>query len=268
MKINYRILGPLCITLMFCLLWPAFAAAANGDGAGDGSGGGQQQPLVVEKVVPADGATGISLDPEIKITFNKNVCYMTVRENNRNCFSMWAGNTRIPIEVIMADDQVERDKRNDAIIKPLQQLKAGTEYRIEIAPNMESKSGVTLGKKATITFTTVANQPAATADDAVPPEKQGVPPEKAAAADPAASQNSELPQGAAEAADAIADNNPPAPTDAVVTDNTSAQQAAADSTADVAAQEDYRYKRIFIDLTIVVLAGLGALWAYRKRRGL
>lgn len=156
MKINCRMLGVLCVTLLFALLWPAFAAAANGGGAGDGSGGGQNQPLMVEKVVPADGATGVSLNPEIKITFNKNVCYMTVRENNRNCFSMWAGNTRIPIEVIMADDQVERDKRNDTIVKPLQQLQPGTEYRIEIAPNLESKSGATLGKKATITFTTAA----------------------------------------------------------------------------------------------------------------
>ena len=134
-------LGVLCVTLLFALLWPAFAAAANGGGAGDGSGGGQNQPLMVEKVVPADGATGVSLNPEIKITFNKNVCYMTVRENNRNCFSMWAGNTRIPIEVIMADDQVERDKRNDTIVKPLQQLQPGLSTELKLPQSGVQKRG-------------------------------------------------------------------------------------------------------------------------------
>ena len=266
MKKYRRIYWSLCIMLVLSLLLPGMVWA--GEGSGDGSGGGQQQPLVVEKVVPADGATGISLDPEIKITFNKNVCYMTVRENNRNCFSMWTGSTRVPIEVIMADDQVEREKRNDAVIKPLNKLEAGTLYRIEIAPEMESKSGVSLGKTATLSFTTAATTPAAPANAAVPPEKQGVPPEGAAAAGPVASQNRELSQGGTEEVDATAENNPPSPADAVVTNNTSVQQAAADSTADVAAQQDYRYKRIFIDLTIVALAGLGAWWAYRKRRSL
>ena len=56
MKINCRMLGVLCVTLLFALLWPAFAAAANGGGAGDGSGRRPNQPLMVEKVVPADGA--------------------------------------------------------------------------------------------------------------------------------------------------------------------------------------------------------------------
>ncbi|MGI6467508.1 MAG: Ig-like domain-containing protein [Syntrophomonadaceae bacterium] len=265
MKINCRMLGVLCVTLLFALLWPAFAAAANGGGAGDGSGGGQNQPLMVEKVVPADGATGVSLNPEIKITFNKNVCYMTVRENNRNCFSMWAGNTRIPIEVIMADDQVERDKRNDTIVKPLQQLQPGTEYRIEIAPNLESKSGATLGKKATITFTTAA--PAADEKAAEKTE----PPASSPASAPDLKQETQTPAAPAEEAapDVVEDNQSPESQEtAAETDAAAAQEEVASDQQDLAAQKEYRNKRIAIDLAIVVVAGLGAWYFYRKRRGL
>lgn len=261
MKKNYRILGPLCITLLFCLLWPAFAAAANGNGAGDGSGGGQQQPLMVEKAVPADGAAGVSLNPEIKITFNKNVCYMTVRENNRNCFSMWAGNTRIPIEVIMADDQVERDKRNDAIIKPKQQLNAGTEYRIEIAPNLESKSGVTLGKKATITFTT-----AGVAVDEKPAENTTQSTSTPAIA-PDANQQAQAPVEESPPEAAEGSQDPVVQETNTGTDVVAGQEQIDSNQQDLAAQKEYRNKRIAIDLVIVVAAGLGAWYFYRKRRG-
>ena len=79
---------------------------------------------------------------------------MTVRENNKKCFSLWSNNQQVPIEVIMADDQIEFEKRNDVILKPLQTLKAATTYRVEIAPQLESKSGVNLGQKTTVSFTT------------------------------------------------------------------------------------------------------------------
>ena len=69
MKIKLQNVWGVHYVLPCCLLCflACFAKAANGDGAGDGSGGGQNQPLMVEKVVPADGATGVSLNPEIKI---------------------------------------------------------------------------------------------------------------------------------------------------------------------------------------------------------
>ncbi len=123
-------------------------------GEGDGSGGGKKQPLALVSSVPADGAAGINTDALIKLTFSKNVVYMTVRENNKKCFSLWSNNQQIPIEVIMADDQIEFEKRNDVILKPLQTLKAATTYRVEIAPQLESKSGVNLGQKTTVSFTT------------------------------------------------------------------------------------------------------------------
>ncbi len=137
--------------MMVMVLMPLPVQAADGDG--DGSGGGQNNPLVIESSTPADGAAGVSNLEYIKLVFSKNVVYMTVRDKNMQGFSLWSGSERIPADVIMADDQVEREKRNDVLVKPRQPLKAGATYRVEIAPEVQSKSGVTLGKKATITFT-------------------------------------------------------------------------------------------------------------------
>lgn len=129
-----------------------------GSGTGDGSGGGRNNPLEIVSSVPADGASGVENLEAITVTFSKNVVYMTVRKSNQQCFSLWQGTERIPTEIIMADDQVERDKRHDVVIKPLSPLEPGTAYRVEIAPAMESKSGVTLGTKKTINFTTAGSK--------------------------------------------------------------------------------------------------------------
>ncbi len=124
-------------------------------GQGDGSGGGKNQPLAMLSSSPADGQKDVALPVEIKMTFSKNVVYMTVRDNNSKCFTMYSQDGKqVPIEVIMADDQIEFDKRRDIVVKPLQELQAGTTYMVKVAPQLESKSGVNLGKETTLSFTT------------------------------------------------------------------------------------------------------------------
>jgi hypothetical protein len=114
--------------------------------------------LEIVDVTPADGAGGVDIDLEqIKVTFSKNIAYLTVRENNRGCVSLWAGQEPVPVDIFIADDQIERDKRNEVVIKPQQRLQPGTTYSLKIAPQMESKSGVTLGREITITFTTAGD---------------------------------------------------------------------------------------------------------------
>lgn len=157
--------------------------AQAGEGKGDGSGGGQNNPLMIESSTPANGATGVSSLEYIKIVFNKNVVYMTVRDQNMQCFSLWSGSQRIPAEVIMADDQIEREKRNDVLIKPKQPLQAGTTYRVEIAPEMQSKSGVPLGQKAVITFTMAGEAKAP--ESVAPVKEQPVAPDAPASSQPA-----------------------------------------------------------------------------------
>ncbi|HBQ27176.1 MAG TPA: hypothetical protein DD791_12340 [Syntrophomonas sp.] len=131
-------------------------------GQGDGSGGGKNQPLALVSSSPADGQKDIALPVEIKMTFSKNVVYMTVRDNNSKCFAMYSQDGKqVPIEVIMADDQIEFDKRQDIVVKPLQELQAGTTYMLKVAPQLESKSGVNLGKETTLSFTTAGAATAA-----------------------------------------------------------------------------------------------------------
>ena len=206
--------------------------AQGGDGAGDGSGGGQNNPLVIESSVPANGAAGVASLEYIKIVFSKNVVYMTVRDKNLQCFSLWSGSQRIPAEVIMADDQIEREKRNDVLIKPKQPLQAGTTYRVEIAPELQSKSGVTLGHKAVITFTMAvgAQAPETVAPVKEQPVAQDTPTSsQAGMAIPAPDDNTAAPPGSA------TDTKTPvaAGTDSVATvpASTAADQAAADPAA-------------------------------------
>ena len=150
MKDNFR-KGLIIILALLCSIILALPVQA-----GDGSGGGRKQPLVLVSSSPNDGQKDVALPAEIKMTFSKNVAYMTVRDNNSKCFAMYSQEGKeIPIEVIIADDQIEFDKRRDIVVKPLQELQAGVTYIVKVAPQLESKSGVNLGKETTLSFTTV-----------------------------------------------------------------------------------------------------------------
>ena len=120
--------------------------------------GGGKNPLVLEgyQMVDALNEDGLRTT-QIELIFSKNVVNMVVSENNKDCFTVIHKNDRaeIPIDVQMADDQIEREKRNIITIimeKPLEQLKA---YQIVISPELESKSGEKLGKELVLEFVTL-----------------------------------------------------------------------------------------------------------------
>lgn len=122
---------------------------------GDGSGGGKSEPLALVSSSIANGETNVSLKPEIKLTFSKNIVNMKVIENNKNCFSlMTADGIAVPFNLILADDQIDFERRNDAVIIPKADLNPGTTYSVKISSSLQSKSGVTTGKETKITFTT------------------------------------------------------------------------------------------------------------------
>jgi len=140
-------------------------------GQGDGSGGGQGVPLRLDKSSPYNGQTRVSLPLLIEMTFNKNVINMAVNVNNRNCFSLYAADgSKIPVEVIMADDQIEPEKKRDIALKPLQELKPGAAYTVKVSPALQAKSGATMEGDLTITFITANRGPAPIAlNNSVPP---------------------------------------------------------------------------------------------------
>ncbi|MGR6837039.1 Ig-like domain-containing protein [Syntrophomonas erecta] len=149
-----RIPGVLIVFILtFCLLLGE--AYTMPVWAGDGSGGGKNQPLALVTSVPAHGQSNVSLPVEIKLTFNKNVVYMTVRDNNQQCFALYSEDgQQVPADIIMADDQVEFEKRRDVIVKPRVGLQPGITYTVKVSPQLESKSGVNLGQQAVVSFTT------------------------------------------------------------------------------------------------------------------
>lgn len=149
-----RIPGVLIVFILtFCLLLgEAYTIPVW---AGDGSGGGKNQPLALVTSVPAHGQSNVSLPVEIKLTFNKNVVYMMVRDNNQKCFALYSQDgQQVPADIVMADDQVEFEKRRDVIVKPRVGLQPSTIYTVKVSPQLESKSGVNLGQQAVVSFTT------------------------------------------------------------------------------------------------------------------
>ena len=148
----------LILTVFLSVMGASFVLAEGGSG----SGGGKQTPLTLDSSDPIDGQKDVKLPVEIKLKFSKNVVNTTVRDKNIKGFTLSsADGLVIPIEVIMADDQMEPDKNQDVSIKPLQDLKPGTAYKVTIAPEVQSKSGAALGKESVLNFITAGTNPSA-----------------------------------------------------------------------------------------------------------
>lgn len=159
------------ITMIMTALFlgmPALQAYADN---GDGTSGGQGEPLTLVSSDPAQNQQGVLLSAEITLTFSKNVINMSVSENNQKCFSLHsADGKQIPIKVLMADDQMEPEKKRIIIISPTAQLSPDTQYTVKISPDLSSKSGVTLGQPVSITFATAKGS--AAQDKSASPEKE------------------------------------------------------------------------------------------------
>ena len=144
----------LIVTALIALSFAFFAYAEGGNG--DGTGGGKNKPLTVTSSI-SNGAENVSPDVEIVLTFTKNVVHFTVRENNKNCFSITdSSGGNVPIDVIMGDDQVDPTIKRIVTIKPKSALTPGETYLLKIGKDVTSKSGVSLGRDTYISFT-VAN---------------------------------------------------------------------------------------------------------------
>ena len=138
--------------LLLCLTVSAFAEG----GSGDGSGGGKDKPLTLESSSIANGAQNVPVNPEIVLGFSKNVVNISVKENNKNCFSMTdsKGNS-VPVDIIMGDDQVNptQEIKRTITVKPAVSLDPGETYLLKISGDVTAKSGAKIGKDNYISFT-------------------------------------------------------------------------------------------------------------------
>jgi hypothetical protein len=178
------------LLVVFSMIMLAFLSMPALAGEGDGSGGGQGEPLRLDSSSPYNGQSGVSTDVLITMTFNKNVVNMTVSENNLNCFSLYAADgSKVPVEVIMADDQIEPEKKRIISLQPLQDLKYNTAYTVKVSSALQSKSGNIMSGDLTITFITAkggtTTEPAVS--NTAPPQNADVSP-PAGTAEPQAVQ--------------------------------------------------------------------------------
>ena len=153
------------LTLLTALmiLLSGVTTAFAGTGNGDGTGGGKDKPLELASSSIANGADNVSQNPEIVLTFTKNVVHFTVRDNNQKCFSMTDSSGKaVPINVIMGDDQVDPSIKRIVTIKPQSSLTPGETYLLKIGGDITSKSGVSIGKDSYIAFTVAGEAPTTT----------------------------------------------------------------------------------------------------------
>jgi len=151
----------LAVLAILTILLPGRAVMA----AQDGSGATSQFTLVSTSI--QDGQSDVSPDQTIELKFSKNVANISVKDNNLTCFTLTdESGQMVPIEVIIADDQMERDKRNDIVVKPVGNLAEARQFTLTISDKVKAKSGESLDTAQKITFATVGYQesqpPAAT----------------------------------------------------------------------------------------------------------
>lgn len=256
MRFQNRFLLTLLLTVVLSMMLALSALA----GEGDGNGGGQGVPLGLDSSTPADGQTGVALQPEIKLTFNKNVIFLGIRDANKNCFSLISSTgSNVPIEVIMADDQIEFEKRRDIILHPLQALKPGTAYLVKISPQLQAKNGTSLGREVTVEFVTAGTAavspqpvPAAPAANKEQPDNSQASskPEEKTAVTNDKTQASEI-----EKTEMVKENK---------IETKAEQQPASQVEAKTAKKQDNSYSAYLIAAGLILLAALGYIY-YKKR---
>lgn len=146
----------LALVVLFCLFLTLPVLAEGG--SGDGSGGGHDAPLGLASSSPADGASNVAVNTQIKLTFNKNVINMSVKDNNVKCFALYNNGQQVPISVIMADDQIQPEYKREVTIAPQQSLQPGSSYTLKISPELQAKSGSVLGQEVKVSFTTAGGK--------------------------------------------------------------------------------------------------------------
>lgn len=110
-------------------------------------------PLDFVSSTPSNGATGVSLNPRIVLTFTLNVVDDTVWDNNHTQFRLFRNSTSVAVNVTRS--AVFEERRN-IYVRPVNSLRPSTDYRLVILPGLTGNNGNTLGETVTIRFRTRA----------------------------------------------------------------------------------------------------------------
>ncbi|MGL4283056.1 Ig-like domain-containing protein [Eubacterium aggregans] len=114
-----------------------------------------EEPLGLVSSSPANKATEVPLNTIIELEFNKNVVSTGVRTVNTNAITLWQNDTKIPVEITMADENEAPDRRNYIIVTPKESLWEGKTYTLHIDTTISARDGSVMAGPAKIAFTTV-----------------------------------------------------------------------------------------------------------------
>lgn len=196
-----------------------------------------------------DGAV-LASDETITLVFSKNVVNSKVAESNMALFHVLDSNqNEVTIEVIMADDQVEPDKKNDVVIQFPQGLADGT-YTLTAQKGITSKSGDVMDKDYTLTFQADSSQAGQAADQTT-----------TQATEQAADQTTA--QTTAQATEQSVDQTTAQATEQSM-DQTTSQ--AADQVPETAAAEPKGTNIMPVIIIVVILAAVGGFVILRKKK--
>ena len=112
------------------------------------------KPVSLDTSSVEDGQTDVPVDVVIELVFTNNVINASVRDNNAACFSLESGGKTVPIDIIMADDQIEPNLKRIISVAPVSSLEQGKRYTLVISGSLTAKNGNSIGEDTAITFTT------------------------------------------------------------------------------------------------------------------
>lgn len=119
-----------------------------------GDGGGKSQ-LKLDEAEMTQDLENIGSTEVIKLTFSNNVVNLAVKDNNMTCFTMSdEDGSFTEFEVLMGDDQENKEIKRIIEIKPTTAWETGTTYTIHISDKLSAKNEMLLGEETDLTFTT------------------------------------------------------------------------------------------------------------------
>lgn len=113
-------------------------------------------PLNFVSSSPRNGATGVSRNPRIRLTFSLNVVDDSVWNNNRTQIRLYRGSVRVGIRVTRSSNPA---LRRNIYVRPINTLRPLTNYRLVILPGLTARNGMQLGETVTIRFRTTGEIP-------------------------------------------------------------------------------------------------------------
>lgn len=106
--------------------------------------------------IPRNGATGVSLNPRIQLTFSNDVTNDSVWDNNRTQIRLFRGSVRVGIRVTRSANEA---LRRLIFVRPINTLRPLTNYRLVILPGLTANNGLQLEETVTIRFRTTSEIP-------------------------------------------------------------------------------------------------------------